>query len=139
MESGLSTNHRPALPGTLVLALAGYADVDTAPALARALQGALTATPPPHTLVIDCAELDFCSAAGLNELLRARRGAAEAGIVFRLAAPSRQVSRLLDVTGTATVFELATSTQAPPRPLRPLGPLRPLRLVPRGSAPPDWC
>ncbi|GAA2744374.1 MULTISPECIES: STAS domain-containing protein [Kitasatospora] len=110
MNTGLSIGRRPAPPGARVLALTGHADLDTAPALARALRQALTSSPVPETLVVDCSQLSFCSSSGLNELLRARRAAAERGIAFCLGAPSRQVSRLLGATDTDTVFDITTST-----------------------------
>ncbi|MER7771524.1 STAS domain-containing protein [Kitasatospora sp. NPDC096140] len=113
METGLSTRRRPAPPGTRVLALTGHADLDTAPALARALGDALTATPVPGTLVVDCRDLTFCSSSGLNELLKARRAAGAAGTVFRLAAPGPQVTRLLRVTETDTVFDIIPTVPTP--------------------------
>ncbi|MCG6494309.1 STAS domain-containing protein [Kitasatospora sp. A2-31] len=113
METGLSTRRRPAPPATRVLALSGHADLDTAPALAEALQDALTAPPAPDTLVIDCHDLVFCSSSGLNELLKARRAAIAAGTAFGLAAPSPQVTRLLRVTETDTVFDIAPIAPSP--------------------------
>lgn len=113
MDTGLRTTRRPAPPGTRVLALAGHADLDTARVLADALRHALTAAPVPRALVVDCAALSFCSSSGLNELLRARRTAAAAGIAFRLAAPSPQVTRLLHATDTDSVFDIARRAPLP--------------------------
>ncbi|MFE1316167.1 STAS domain-containing protein [Kitasatospora phosalacinea] len=84
----------------------GEADTDTAPQLARALREALGGRPVPRTLVVDCSRLGFCSSSGLNELIKARRAALEAGVAFRLGAPSEQVVRLLEVTETDRVFEV---------------------------------
>ncbi|MFB9370761.1 STAS domain-containing protein [Kitasatospora albolonga] len=106
-DPDLRTEHRPVADGTAVLSLIGAVDMDTAPLLARALRRALTGPPLPHRLVVDCSELHFCSSSGLNELLRARRTAASAGVALRLGTPSPQVLRLLDMTGTDSVFELA--------------------------------
>ncbi|MGW2788174.1 STAS domain-containing protein [Streptomyces populi] len=104
-HAALSVRRCPAPPGTLVIALDGEAHLGTSSVLARALDEAL-ATPAPKRLVVDCSGLTFCAAAGLNELLRARRAATKTGIEFRLAAPSRQMSRLLDITSTDTVFDV---------------------------------
>ncbi|MFF2198812.1 STAS domain-containing protein [Streptomyces sp. NPDC058157] len=100
--------------GTYVLVLAGHADLDTAPALTRALDEAFTGLPAPETVVVDCAGVGFCSSSGLNALLDARRRAIGAGIAFRLAAPSSQVTRLLEITGTDTVFTVAPGTPTTP-------------------------
>jgi anti-anti-sigma factor len=113
--TGLSASPRPGPPGVYVLALAGHADLDTAPVLSRALDEALTGSPVPGSLVVDCAGLVFCSSSGLNELLYARRRAVDAGIAFRLAAPTRQVVRLLQITGTDTVFDVLPGAPVPGR------------------------
>ncbi|MEU3405291.1 STAS domain-containing protein [Streptomyces sp. NPDC006670] len=98
--------------GTYVLVLAGHADLDAESALTRALDEAFAGLPVPETVVVDCAGVGFCSSAGLNALLGARRRAIGAGIGFRLAAPSSQVTRLLQITGTDTVFTV--NPDAPP-------------------------
>ncbi|MFJ9773999.1 STAS domain-containing protein [Kitasatospora sp. NPDC101157] len=113
MPTTLTTRRCPAPAGTRVLALAGQADLDTAPVLAAALDGALTDPPLPRTLVIDCSALGFCSSSGLNELLRARLAAVGAGIAFRLAAPGFQMARLLDITDTDTVFDILPARPLP--------------------------
>ncbi|GAA4883291.1 STAS domain-containing protein [Kitasatospora terrestris] len=114
MDTVLSTSRCPAPPGMRIVALHGHADLDTAAALARALHQALDTAPVPGTLVVDCSDLTFCSSSGLNELLRARRAANAAGIAFRLAAPSGQVTRLLRVTEADTVFDILAARPLPP-------------------------
>ncbi len=104
--TGLRVTHRPGPDGSRVVEVTGEADLDTAPELARALREALGGRPVPRVLVVDCSRLGFCSSSGLNELIKARRAALEAGIAFRLGAPSGQVVRLLEVTGTDGVFEV---------------------------------
>ncbi|MEW1913935.1 STAS domain-containing protein [Kitasatospora sp. NPDC085895] len=111
MNTGLRTTRRPGPAGTRVLALDGHADTDTAPHLA--LHEALSGNPAPEALVVDCSALTFCSSSGLNELLRARRAALAAGIAFFLASPSRQVTRLLDVSDADTVFDIITGPPSP--------------------------
>ncbi|MFJ5833552.1 STAS domain-containing protein [Streptomyces sp. NPDC093089] len=107
-HAALSAACRPVPPGTLVIALDGEADMDTASVLAHVLREALDA-PLPETVVVDCSRLTFCASAGLNELLRTRRTATEAGTAFGLAAPSRQLTRLLEITGADSVFEVLPS------------------------------
>ncbi|MFE6855521.1 STAS domain-containing protein [Streptomyces sp. NPDC057674] len=104
--SELSFHQLAGPSGACVLAVAGEADSDTAPALAIALDAALCGSPAPETLIVDCSGLRFCACAGLNELLRAHHAAAEAGVGFALATLSPQVARLLDLTGTRTVLEV---------------------------------
>ncbi|MCU7826817.1 STAS domain-containing protein [Kitasatospora sp. DSM 101779] len=106
MGTELRVTRRPAPPGVCRLALVGQADMETSDALAEALGGALGQEPAPELLSVDCAALDFCGSAGLNELLRARQSALAAGIAFRLASPSPQVVRLLEVTEADTVFDV---------------------------------
>ncbi|KDN87541.1 STAS domain-containing protein [Kitasatospora cheerisanensis] len=106
LATGLRITHRPGPSGTCVVEVAGEADMDTAPALASALRGALDGRPAPRTVVVDCSELGFCSSSGLNELIRAHRAALDAGVTFRIGAPSAQVSRLLQVTETDRVFDI---------------------------------
>ncbi|MEV6206207.1 STAS domain-containing protein [Kitasatospora sp. NPDC051914] len=92
--------------GVCRLVLAGQVDMDTAEHLARALDEVLADGGAPEVLAVDCSGLEFCGSAGLNELLRARRAALAAGVAFRLAAPSPQVTRLLQVTEADTVFDV---------------------------------
>lgn len=95
-----------------MVALEGEAYMDTAPVLARVLRRALAGRPLPGVLVVDCSGLTFCACDGLNELLRARREAAELGVAFRLAAPGEQLARLLEITGTGTVLEVLPAASA---------------------------
>jgi anti-anti-sigma factor len=118
MDEGLRTSRRRAPAGTCVLVLTGQADLGTAAVLARALTAALEGPPVPRVLTVDCAGLDLCASAGLNELLKARQRAVAAGIAFRLAAPSAQVLRLLRLTGADAAFEV-TAGARPADPLLP--------------------
>ncbi|MFJ3176532.1 STAS domain-containing protein [Streptomyces roseus] len=115
--------HRLSGPaGTHVLAVVGEVDIDTEPALARALTAALSEPPPPQALTVGCSGLTFCGCAGLNQLLTARHAAAEAGVSFALTALSPQVARLIDLTETRAVFDVLPSPSAQPRtPAEPAG------------------
>ncbi|MFE9845324.1 STAS domain-containing protein [Streptomyces goshikiensis] len=142
MGEGLRISRRPAPPGTRVVAVAGEVDLDTVPRLADALRQALTCLPLPRTLVVDCSGLEFCDCTGLSELLRARRTAQAAGIAFRLAAPSRQVAHLLELTGADTAFETLPRAPAPDtgrslyqRPVTGRGTRRPAFRIPRPARP----
>lgn len=92
-----------ALVGAGVIVLVGELDHDTAPALAQAADAFAHAGVP--KLVVDCSRLGFCDSSGLNALLKARQWMADGGGRFFLAAPSRQLQRLLDLTGAVSVFE----------------------------------
>jgi anti-anti-sigma factor len=75
----------------LVLRVAGEVDLLTI----AVLQGALTsrlARGPCH-LLVDLAELTFCSVRGLSLLVEAGRTAAEQGTGYSVTAPSRQATR----------------------------------------------
>ncbi|MFJ1869464.1 STAS domain-containing protein [Streptomyces sp. NPDC088097] len=68
----------------------------------------------PHSTVItvDVSELAFCDSSGLNILLRARLTALTHGHTLHLKAPTPQLLRLLDRTGTSTLFILDTPPPA---------------------------
>ncbi|MFK0231147.1 STAS domain-containing protein [Streptomyces sp. NPDC090303] len=105
-QQALTVRRRARPPGTVVLALSGSADMETAPVLARALEDNLRAASAPEVLVVDCAGLEFCDSTGLNELLTGRLAAVEAGSAFCLSAPTPQALRLLRITGTDAVFDV---------------------------------
>ncbi|MFJ7270435.1 STAS domain-containing protein [Streptomyces sp. NPDC099050] len=92
------------LDRTVTLHPVGEIDMDTAPALRIALSGALTHASPARPVVVDCSRLTFCDSTGLNALLNARHSAQATGTVIRLAAPSDQLTRLLEMTGTLSLF-----------------------------------
>ncbi|MEV6651877.1 STAS domain-containing protein [Streptomyces sp. NPDC051219] len=97
---------RRAAAGTVVLALAGELDHDTAGPLREALGDALGAGT--DRIVVDCAELRFCDSTGLNVLLRGRLAAQEAGARLELAALQPPVARMLHITGADGVFRVHT-------------------------------
>ncbi|MER5758798.1 STAS domain-containing protein [Streptomyces sp. NPDC002082] len=89
----------------------GEIDIETAPSLRFAMAEALAHASPARALVVDCSGLTFCDSSALNALLDARRAAQKTGTVIRLAAPNPQLQRLLEITGTLTLFPV---DQAPP-------------------------
>ncbi|MGW7064719.1 STAS domain-containing protein [Streptomyces sp. NPDC054904] len=63
-------------------------------------------------VTVDLSGLVFCDSSGLNALLAARLHAVEKGRVLRLAGPSRQMLRLLDLTGAKPLFPIDTTPPA---------------------------
>jgi anti-anti-sigma factor len=89
-----------------VLPVRGEMDRDHAGELRAALAAALERTPEGADLVVDLGRSSFCDSAGLGVLLEARRRGAESGHAVRLARPSHQQLRLLELTDTRSLFPL---------------------------------
>src|ERR1700678_2363519 len=92
--------------GHLVVTLGGELDAVDADSVAAALAAAAARNP---WIIIDLAELEFIDCSGLRVLARAREQARQAGGDLLLAAPRRQVRRILALTGLADVFCVYTS------------------------------
>lgn len=90
--------------GAVVLALTGELDHDTAGPLRAALTEQIEAGA--RRIVVDCARLTFCDSTGLNALLRARLHAQETGGRVELADLRPPVSRMFEITGARTVFQV---------------------------------
>jgi len=105
----------PAPAGVVVLALAGELDLAAAPALRRRIDEAEGA------LVLDFAETAFLDSAVLKELLRARAELSARGVRFVLAALTPPVRRLLELTRTAELFEIAADAGEAVRSVRTAG------------------
>ncbi|MEU6624166.1 STAS domain-containing protein [Streptomyces litmocidini] len=89
-----------------VIRVIGDMDLNSAEELRTALMRAVEETPPGSEVVVDLRNSSFCDSAGLNALLAARERAWVSGHTFRLAAPSHQMVRLLELTGTEGLFVL---------------------------------
>ncbi|MEU6314337.1 STAS domain-containing protein [Streptomyces sp. NPDC047014] len=89
-----------------VVRVTGDMDVEHVAELRAALAAALDEAPDGAEITVDLRNSSFCDSAGLNALLEARRRGEESGHVIRLAAPSHQLLRLLDYTGTTGRFPL---------------------------------
>ncbi|MFC8506753.1 STAS domain-containing protein [Streptomyces sp. NPDC057411] len=87
---------------TVVLAVTGELDHDTAAPLREALDGAGTSS----RIVVDCSGLRFCDSTGLNVLLRARLRLVEGGGRLDLAGLRPPVDRMFEITGARTVFRV---------------------------------
>jgi anti-sigma B factor antagonist len=83
--------------GVTVISVRGEIDIASAPRLSTRL-GALT-TP---FVVLDLTELRFCDSSGLSLMIRAWKTLNARSGAFVLAAPQRQVARLLRTTGLDT-------------------------------------
>jgi anti-sigma B factor antagonist len=90
--------------GTVALAVRGEIDTLTAPAFTAATDELVTA--PGDVLVMDLTEVRFLASSGLAVLISAARRAEDRGIRLRLVVSTRAVRRPLEITGTATLFEL---------------------------------
>ncbi|MFJ6946615.1 STAS domain-containing protein [Streptomyces wuyuanensis] len=97
-----STETYPGGGGRLVLVVRGELDHDTAPALRRAVREALARS---HTgLELDLRYVPFLDCSGLNVLLKLRCDAQAHGKSVTLGSRSPAVTRLLDLSGTASLF-----------------------------------
>jgi anti-anti-sigma factor len=90
----------------IVVRAAGDLDQDTVPALRLELRTALAMATPPFPVVVDLAGVTFFGSAGLNEILKHQRRAAEARIPLRIAAAHRTVLRPITASGLDQALEL---------------------------------
>lgn len=86
----------------VVVSVCGELDLATASHVEAALSAHLRN--PPRTLTIDLSAVTFIDCAGLNVLLRARIHALHSHTALHLGPVSRQVARLLTLTGTLALF-----------------------------------
>jgi anti-sigma B factor antagonist len=89
--------------GRVVVALRGELDVAEAASVAAALA---TVAAPDREIIIDLAGLDFIDSSGVAALVRVRKHARQVGGDLLLAAPQRQVLRVLTVTRLIEVFSV---------------------------------
>jgi anti-sigma B factor antagonist len=90
--------------GTASLALDGELDMASAPTFEGALADALARA---DTVELNLGGVKFMDSSGLRALLCARRDADAAGRRLRLVDVSPAVSRILEVTRTASLFDVA--------------------------------
>lgn len=57
-------------------------------------------------VVLDAAGISFCDSVGLQVILEARHVARRNGAVFRLAAPSEQLTRVMELAGASKAVEV---------------------------------
>ncbi|NBR62810.1 MAG: anti-sigma factor antagonist [Verrucomicrobia bacterium] len=85
-----------------VVQLQGKVDATSAPSVEQALLGVIDQGE--KKLVIDCANLDFISSAGLRSLLLAVKKMKAAGGVIALAALQPHVKEVFDISGFSALF-----------------------------------
>jgi stage II sporulation protein AA (anti-sigma F factor antagonist) len=103
-----SAERVPAVGGATVVALAGELDLAAVEALRRAI-GDVAGT---AGVILDLEKATFVDSSGLRELLAARAACEAAGVPLVLAAPSPQLLRLLDLTGTDGMLVRAADREA---------------------------
>ncbi len=89
--------------GPVVVALRGELDVMDAASVVAQLSGVATRG---RVVIVDLAGLDFIDSSGIAALVRVRRNARHAGGDLLLAAPQRQVLRVLAVTRLIDAFSV---------------------------------
>jgi anti-sigma B factor antagonist len=100
----------PAPEGVLLLELSGEVDLATSGRFREHVEAARQRGT--TSVVVDMSEVSFVDSTMLRELLKAHNELAAAGGRFVLAGAQEAVLRLLDLTGTREVFELAESRDA---------------------------
>lgn len=65
-------------------------------------------------VVVDLNGVTFMDSSGLGALIAVRQAAEEAGSGFALRSPTQAVTRVLELTSTASIFEVEAPEVAPP-------------------------
>jgi anti-sigma B factor antagonist len=91
--------------GTVVLILRGEADIESAPALQRALA---EATSKAQLIVLDLAGLEFIDSSGISVLIQAQLRATEEDRRLVLRNLPEQTARVFDVAGLASRFTISS-------------------------------
>ncbi|AXE24828.1 hypothetical protein C0216_16455 [Streptomyces globosus] len=94
----------PSAGARCVVRVSGEMDLDHAAELRTALDTAISRAPDRADVVVDLRHSSFCDSSGLTVLLAARERAWAGGHAMRLAAPSHQLLRLLELTGSVELF-----------------------------------
>ncbi|MBB4986806.1 anti-anti-sigma factor [Streptomyces sp. SFB5A] len=84
--------------------MSGEMDYEHAEELHASLATALDGAPAGSDIVVDLQNSSFCDSSGLNVLLSVRLEALKRGVHLVLAAPSHQMIRLLEFTGSDDLF-----------------------------------
>jgi anti-sigma B factor antagonist len=96
--------------GTVVVALRGSLDIDTAAALSTTLEQILQQPLP--RVVVDLSGVEFCDSTGLSAFVVGHVRARDAGGWLRLAAPGEFLSGLLRTLGLASRLGVHPSVAA---------------------------
>ncbi|MEV6329790.1 STAS domain-containing protein [Streptomyces sp. NPDC051909] len=103
------------VPHSFVVWVSGDLDLDHSAELRPLLLDGVALAPRGTEIVVDLQNSSFCDSTGLNLLLTARELALESGSRITLAAPSHQMVRLLEITGSVDLFGLGPAEQRWPR------------------------
>ncbi|MBB95472.1 MAG: anti-anti-sigma factor [Rhodobacteraceae bacterium] len=90
-----------------VTAIDGRIDGTTAAEAETAILGRLTGVP---ALVLDLAQVDYVSSAGLRVVLKAAKSARASGARLALAGLAPQVQEVFDISGFSSVLEIHASS-----------------------------
>lgn len=63
-------------------------------------------------VVLDAAEITFCDSVGLQVILEAQHVARRSGAIFRLAAPSTQLTRVMELAGASKAVAVFPDTES---------------------------
>lgn len=95
-----------ALPEATCVTPEGRLDFDAAPRFQEAVEQLLGGANKPPAVIIDCAELQYVSSAGLRAVLLAARAAQRGGIGFALCALQPAVREVFDLSGFSRVMSI---------------------------------
>jgi anti-sigma B factor antagonist len=89
-------------PDHITVRIAGDVDMAKAETLAQAFGPALSVG---RRVVVDCSQITFLDSTGLQVLAEARVVARKSRIGFQLSSASEPVLRVLELSGTTTLFD----------------------------------
>jgi anti-sigma B factor antagonist len=98
-------------PDRVILALVGELDMASAPLLQSAFEGAALDTG--ELVVLDLNGLEFIDSTGLRVILAVRKLCSDRGQELAVTRGSKQVERLLSVTGVGDHLTMLESPEAP--------------------------
>jgi anti-sigma B factor antagonist len=94
----------------VIVVLSGELDIASAPELENTLDTLLSSGR--IRIVIDLTDLSFCDSTGISVFVRANNKCVDQGGYLRMAAPSRNVARVLAVVGLLDRFPTYRSVDA---------------------------
>ncbi|WP_052498934.1 STAS domain-containing protein [Streptomyces vietnamensis] len=103
------------VPHSFVVWVSGDLDLDHSAELRSLLLDGVARAPRGTEIIVDLQNSSFCDSTGLNLLLAAREMALGSGKSITLAAPSHQMVRLLEITGSSDLFDFGPAEQRWPR------------------------
>jgi anti-sigma B factor antagonist len=103
---GLAINLSTPSSGVLMLSLSGVVDLQTRDELITAADDALKQSP--SGVVVDMTDVEFLDSTGIGALIQISHDLADAGVDFQVQNPSKQVLRVLEITGLAASWGLGT-------------------------------